>query len=137
MNRRRTIFYAALAIATVSIILYLFLVPQGSCVYVLVEVKENSLTISECALRKLYRINILAPEEDVTSGDRRIVLKVFHNQTELLSSERYNIGTGNCVLQTARLPNGIPINSELTIKIQLYNPNNEMITQTETILVYK
>lgn len=137
MSRRRTIFYVVIAIAIVSIVLYLFLVPQGSSVYVLVEVKEDSLNISQCALKKLFLISLLSSEENVTRGDRRIVLRVFYNQTELLSSERYDIGTGNCVLRSSRLPSNITLNSELLIRVQLYSAINEMITQTETTLVYK
>lgn len=116
--------------------MYLLLVPQGSYVYVLVQVSENSVEISQCALKKIHLINILRPEGDVTTGDRELVLKVFLDQAEMTSSRRENVGTGDCVLESSALSQDTPINSELTIVVQLYDVDNVMIAQAQTSLMY-
>ena len=120
------------------IFIYLFVIPQGSYIHTVVEVGESSLQIEKCALKKLYPISILDPEDDVTSGDRYIILNVIFDQTELLETLiRENIGIGTCVLNTKTLPSNIQINTELIIQVQLYNLNKEMINQIGTSLIYK
>jgi hypothetical protein len=123
--------------AIIAIFMYMFFVPIGSYVYVLVEVRENSLNITEYTLRKLHMISIMRPEEDITIGNRKLILRVFFNQTEIMSSHRDNIGTGDCIIESSTLPQDIPINSELTIVAQLYDVKNAMIAQSQVLLIYR
>ena len=121
-------------------IVFILLVPQGSHVYVLAEVKDETVLIDQCALKKGYLMSVILPEETISHGNRNIILRVFYNQTELFTSDRcirYNIGTGDCVLESNTLPSDLPIDSELLIQIELLDANNRLIAKVEDSLVYK
>lgn len=130
----------AIALLSVSLISILLLVPQGSHVYVLADVDNELVSIEQCALKKNYLISLVRPEDNISQGDRNLVLRIFYNQTEILTSNRctrYNIGTGTCVLESNMLPTNLPIDAELLIRVELYDANDLFIASTEDNLVYK
>jgi hypothetical protein len=132
----RKVLYVLVFIILFAVIISLFLVPTGSYVYTVVYVGENSIAISQCVLRKGYLLNILNPDENISKGDRTLILEVYQNQTKLLSVMRNDIGMGSCVLQSEMLPSNIASGSELSISIRLLNSANETIATTQSTLIY-
>ena len=129
----------AVFIALTGIIIVGFVLPLGSYVYVVANVTDENVTINKCALEQGHLLDLLNPDANVSQGDRTVILKVFYNQTELLSSERCiknNVGTGNCVLESQSLPNDLPIDAVLTIQVELYDSNDTLIANAEDNLIY-
>lgn len=129
-------FPVILAAVLVLLSMFFFLIPQGSRVEAVVLIENDTIQISECYLKKLYSISIIEPREAMSLGDRSITLKVFYDNSEITSSTRNNVGTGSCVISTTTLKN-IKVNSELIIKVELLTPNNEIIAESITTLLYK
>ena len=115
----------------------LFFLPLGTYVEVVVDVGQDSVIISQCALKTAYPANMLPLGENVTKGDRKLVLKVSYGQVELAILVKQDIGIGRCVLRTDYLSEDIPKNTELAIEIDLIDENNERVAEDETVLTYK
>jgi len=140
-NQHRIIRYIAIAAILLGLIIVviLLIIPQGSYVNALIEVEDQNVSLQQCALKKQVLLNMFTPSEDISQGDRTIVLKIFHNQTELIAERctRQHIGTGTCELKSGILPNDLPNAAELLIRVELYDANGLLITSAEDSLVYK
>lgn len=140
MKNRKNLAIVALLLGVSVLFIWFLLVPQGSYIYVIVDVEDNTVSIEDLALKKGYLLSMLNPDESFSQGYKSIVLSVFFNQTELFPSTRevrYDIGEGTCALQSNYLPDDLPINAELLISVDLCDANGVVIATAQDSLVYK
>lgn len=127
-----------LFVVVIIVVVLIAVLPYGSSVYGVAIVTENSISIKECYLHKLYRINIMNPDNTISVGSNTVVMTVFNanTQTELFSVNDTGVGVGNCALDSPKLPD-LSSNTDLLIRFQLLNSAGVLIAQNETTIVYK
>jgi hypothetical protein len=86
MKNKNRFLWISVAVALATVTLVIFLIPTGSRVHVVAEVEDNSVAIKSCALKKIFAINVLDPENTISTGNRAIYMRIFYNQTEILET---------------------------------------------------
>jgi len=114
--------------------IFILLIPYGSRVETKILIRENNFELMDCYLRKLYLLSVI-PEENVTLGDKTLVLSVTVGENEILCAERQNLGTGVCIIRTGDIPSTVEIGAKLSVTISLYRAS-ELLSQTSTELIF-
>lgn len=115
------------AITVIALIVFFLAISYGYRVEAKIGIEGDNLTVEDCYLAKLYRLQIL-PEEHVTQGDKTAVLVVTVGENEILRAERQNLGEGIVIIRTGSIPGDIEVGTKLTVTISLYR-GAELLSQ--------
>lgn len=135
-KKNNMILLLVLAIAAVAV-LALLTIPYGSHLKVVASVTANAISIQSCSLEKNYPINMLGDMRNTVSlGVNSISMQVYYGQSLVLSSQKGNLGIGNCVIDSNIVPSSVPSNSNLLVVVKLIDPSGNIIAQNQETILY-
>ncbi len=139
-QRKKTNNWLLISLAACFILVFsvIVILPYGSCVRVVAAINDDNVDIYSCYLKKLSPLSIIDPDNTITVGNNTIKMIVLNAETqkEIFSTNKTNIGTGKCPLETPTLKN-LESNTELLVKLQLLDINCNLIAQKEITIIYK